>query len=433
MDGGDGNSNRESAGGDGVVLGSAPARDPRRSALLLLPDGVTPAAHVAVTMFDPAHPGRNRERHVTDAEGRFFPWPDSALRWAVAHVPGTGFAIAGQSSESESESGASAARRVVCAPGTALRGTVTDAHGNALAGARVALAFEEPLRPFRAESTSDDAGRFEFGGLPCGTARVAAIAFLDADRAAEEATARRVFLAPSRVAEIALVAGLRPAGRAGKRPRASDTPPPPPPLAADRAPVSALWTVSGVAIDETGSPVPGVRVALDNEANGVWAETVTDAAGRFVFRTAPLDGPTRIEALGAAFDGVVEDAAFEPGSAIVLPLERLGAIRGRIGGAPPLAPGETVTLLVLSTAADSAPIVLERAPGEFLAAGLRPGRYAVSLIARGRVVWHADAVGLEPGGEIDLGRLDPRDVPDAWDRENERPTAEAGPSRTDWE
>lgn len=395
---------------------------PRR-ARLVLPDGLAPAAGAAVLIFDPARPGAGRERHVTDASGHFS-WPEG--RGAAAFSPGAGFAIAGPRDEAEGSPGGGGPD-LVLAPGTAIRGVVTDALARPVPRARVAIAFEEPLRPFRAAAVCDPAGRFEIAGLPFGTARIAATARAEF-RGAAEPVGRRVFLSPSRVADVSLVADDGPRSRSPRRAAAAPE--------TGEAARPERRTLRGVAIDDTGSPAPGVRVALEDEAAGVWAETVTDAAGRFVFRTAPLGGRARVEALGAAFEGSLEGDAPPPGAALVLPLTRLGALSGRIECAE-LEDGERL-LVLLEPEDGGEPIVvtlLARARddgrnGEFLAAGLRPGRYAASLVARGRVVWHSPEVVVEAGATTDLPPLVAADVPLA-DDDDGPPPAEERPLTAD--
>ena len=222
--------------------------------------------------------------------------------------------------------------------------------------ARVTVRFEESLRPFRADALCDAAGRFAIGGLPAGTARVAA-------RGPEgTAASSRVFVSPSRGASVDLA--LAP-GRLDRPRRAA--------ASADRGGASSRRTphgalVGGIALGPDGAPVAGVRVALESERAGVWSETVTDAAGRFAFRVAPLEGPSRVEALGAAYEGQVgEDGPLLPGAALVLPLTPLSAIRGT------LARGATLLLESSSDADADSPVAIPLEGGPFLAAGIRPG------------------------------------------------------------
>ena len=148
----------------------------------------------------------------------------------------------------------------------AVSGTVIDADGNAVAGARVSIMGEMhrgERRPYNANTESGEDGSFGFRQVPAGNYMVSAMTRdLGGDREAIEV----------RDGEITEVE-LQLQGRAGE----GD---------------AAVGAVTGTVTDTDGNPVAGARVMLVQDRNRMrrpyMARTESDENGNFGFRQVPV-------------------------------------------------------------------------------------------------------------------------------------------------
>jgi hypothetical protein len=181
-----------------------------------------------------------------------------------------------------------------------ISGFVTDQNGTAVIGATVVLSNDAGLKQ---ETTSDEKGVYSFDELHSGTYSLSVSA---------------ANLPPLKIDYVILTAGQKvplDATMQGELPKAAVAPVPAPaenapsaavspatapteqpatpaaaqPAAAQQATVSAgagNGSISGVASDQTGAVIPGVKVVLDNGA-GLTQEATTDEKGAYSFTGLP--------------------------------------------------------------------------------------------------------------------------------------------------
>ena len=177
-----------------------------------------------------------------------------------------------------------------------LAGTVRDADGAPLPGARVSLARGEAADGPFAAAVADDAGAFRLEGLEPGPARA------EAEHPGHRRAARSLDLAPGENrADLVLEQGLAVAGRV---------------------------------VDDAGAPVAGVEVAVE-AAPGARGDRSTTSGADGSFRLAGLEpGTLALTAHGDGFEParVELELGAEPIEGLEVLLARGGAVAGRLLG-----------------------------------------------------------------------------------------------------
>jgi protocatechuate 3,4-dioxygenase beta subunit len=258
-------------------------------------------------------------------------------------------------------------------PGLVLAGTVRDAQGEPIAGARLELFLERatlggsggaPLR----EAATNPAGAFRLAALPAGP-------FTLAVRARGFGDVRLRRLLADRPLDVVLARGA--------------------------------W-LTGLVRDERGRPLAAASVRLASEVAGEPGRTQTDGAGRFALPFPGRDSPMRVVARGADSAPALSPRLTSPDAAVDLVLPRGARVTGRVvdeTGRPLACQLELLELDGVPSRALGELVHAEAGPdGRFVLVRLPPGRHALNVAARGRVPQRA-SVEIGNGSEQDLGDL----------------------------
>ncbi|HTF57649.1 MAG TPA: carboxypeptidase-like regulatory domain-containing protein [Planctomycetota bacterium] len=236
------------------------------------------------------------------------------------------------------ETGRTARADLELAAGARLEGIVRDPAGNAVAGARVALALPDPTLA----AQTDPDGRYAISGIPPGTHSVTA----SSERLRPQTRENLSFSVPGQtlVQDFTLPYGTN---------------------------------LAGSVVDETGGPVSRATVTITNEVARV---VRTDSQGRFE-ASGLGEGPITVSVVARGFAPSWERSIAAGRNDLVLRLIRGATLRGRIDGAPATI---SVLLKVYEPAHDrwrlvDSKLVKPDAAGGFTIGDLPSGQYQVVI------------------------------------------------------